>query len=118
MAVAPWTRCTKASLVPRFAENVRMCNDTLQYIRTIDSADTVVSVPDAIVRYNSDNPESCWHSPSAKRSRRAMEGMFSTVMDLLFEEFDRPHTKSEARLSVRFIMRNLASAVDEVANGK
>lgn len=118
MAVAPWTRCTKASLVPRFAENVRMCNDTLQYIRTIDSADTVVSVPDAIVRYNSDNPESCWHSPSAKRSRRAMEGMFSTVMDLLFGEFDRPHTKAEARLSVRFIMRNLASAVDEVANGK
>lgn len=118
MAVAPWTRCTKASLAPRFAENVRMCNDTLQYIRTIDSANTVVSVPDAIVRYNSDNPESCWHSSSAKRSRKAMEGMFSTVMDLLFGEFSRPHAKSEARLSARFIMKNLAGAISEVLNGK
>ena len=104
-AIAPWSRCVKTKLVKEFVENRRVCNDTIQYLRTLDSVSTVASIEEPIVRYNTDNKYSGWHSGSVKTSRACLEGMCLTMLDILFEKIDRATTK-EAALSKLLYIEN------------
>ena len=82
IGVAPWTRCTKTSKVERFVEDRMMCNDTVQYLRTLQSGSSVSWSGITAVKYNHDNPESGWNSNKAKSDMRRIRAMLNTMVDI------------------------------------
>lgn len=113
-AIAPWSRCVKTDLVSRFVENRRMCNDTVQYLRTIDTVNSVASTDKVIIKYNSDNPDSGWSSDGVRTGRDGMEGMFMTILDILDEKMNRESTKAAARMKLDYIERTLSKSLSKL----
>lgn len=110
--VAPWSRCVKTELVREFVENRRVCNDTIQYLRTLDSVNSVASTKDPIVKYNTDNKYSGWHSDSFKTSRARLEGMCLTMLDILFENMEKRTTKEAALNKLLYIEKEFNKSLE------
>lgn len=111
MGVAPWTRCTKTSTLQRFNEDRMMCNDTLQYLRTIQNVKTVADSGLIAVRYNSDNQESGWHSRTTRMRKDRIEGMLLTMSDI-HEENWTGYAKKEAERMMAYIRKYAMQALE------
>ena len=111
-AIAPWSRCTKTEKVTRFVEDRRICNDTVQYLRTIETADTKAALGTVIVKYNHDNPISGWANKSVQHSGEAVRSMLLTISDIFNEPLSRPLAKRAAGRAIRYIEDKLKPAID------
>lgn len=109
-AIAPWTRVTKTEKVCEFVENRRIANDVVQFLRQIDSVDTVTSMGYPFIRYMDDNELSGWNG-SEKKTRDAMFALCMVAPDIMSEKFSKPYTVKRALGLLRLHARSAADAV-------
>ena len=111
-AIAPWTRVVRTEKVKEFVENRRVANDVVQFLRQMDSVDTVASMGSPFIRYMDDNGLS-GRNGSVKRTRDAVYAMCMVAPDIMSEKFLKPYT---ARRAAELIRQHVKLASDMVAH--
>lgn len=106
---APWTKCIKTSIVPKFQENMRRSNDVMQHFVTADTAKTVVAFNKACVRYNRDGETTMFGDRGSVngKSADAIGCLLKSAADILMATWKNSYMKGPVARCATHIIKKM-----------
>lgn len=111
---APWVKCIKTDIVPKFQENMRRSNDVMQHFLTADIAKTVIPFNKACVRYNRDGETTMFgdRRDINRKSVDALGCLLKSAADILMTTWNHDYMKGPvARCALHIIKQMVPGSV-------
>lgn len=106
---APWFKCIRTCIVPRFAEGLRRSNDVMQHFKTADVAKTVAPFTRPCIRYKMDGDTTMFGSKASEngKSIEAVSSLLKCAGDILSETWRHDYMRQPIERCVQHVLRSM-----------